>query len=93
QRMMREGGDTVESRLTHGFRLLLARRPKAAELSVLRAAYERVRSDFEKDGKAATELLAVGEAAADAKLHPTELAAFSAVAGTLLNLDEVITKE
>ncbi|MFA6546248.1 MAG: PSD1 and planctomycete cytochrome C domain-containing protein [Limisphaerales bacterium] len=93
QRMMREGGDAVTGRLEHGFRLLLARSPKPAELSVLRAAYERVRSDFSGDLGSAKALLAVGEAGADAKLDPTELAAFTAVASTLLNLDEVVTKE
>ena len=93
QRMMREGGDAVDSRLTHGFRLLLARRPKAAELSILRAAYERTHADFEKDAAAAKALLAVGEAKSEATPNPAELAAFTSVASTLLNLDEVITRE
>jgi Protein of unknown function (DUF1553) len=93
QRMMRDGGDTVDERLTHGFRLLLARVPKPAELAVLRASFERARSDFAKDGEAAKSLLAVGDQAADAKLNPAELSAYTLVASTLLNLDEVITKE
>ena len=38
-------------------------------------------------------LLAVGAAAADAKWNRAELAAFTSVASTLLNLDEAITKE
>jgi len=42
QRMMREGGAAVDARLTHGFRLLLTRQPKSAEIAVLRAAYARV---------------------------------------------------
>ena len=46
-RMMREGGGTVDSRLTHGFRLLLARRPSPQELAVLRAAFERCQKDFQ----------------------------------------------
>ena len=37
--------------------------------------------------------LAVGDAASDATLKPGELAPFTAIASTLLNLDEVITKE
>ena len=93
QRMMQDGGDAVDSRLMHGFRLLLARPPKAAELSVLRAAYDRARADFENDRDAAKALLAVGEATTDAKLNPVELATFTAVASTMLNLDEVVTKE
>ena len=93
QRMLREGGDTVESRLTHGFRLVLSRPPRPAELTVLRAAYERARVDFERDREAAKAFLAVGDSAADATLNPAELAPFTAVASTLLNLDEVVTKE
>ena len=93
QRMMREGGNVLEARLTYGFRLLLARRPVPAELSVLRAAYERTRTGFEKDHEAAKAFLGVGDAAFDAKLNLAELAACTAVASTLLNLDEVIMKE
>ena len=93
QRMMQEGGEAVDSRLAHGFRLLLARPPRPAEMAVLRAAYERARADFENDAAAAQALLTVGEAKTDARLSPVELAAFTTVASTTLNLDEVITKE
>jgi hypothetical protein len=93
QRMMHEGGDTIDSRLTLGFRLLLARRPKPPELAVLRAAYQRARHEFENDPEAVKTFLAAGDAGFDAKLNTTELAAFTSVASTMLNLDEVITKE
>jgi hypothetical protein len=93
QRMIREGGATPEFRLTYGFRQLLARPPQAAELKVLRAAFDRSWADFQKDTAAAKAFLGVGEAGLDASLDPVELAAYTAVAGTLLNLDEVIMKE
>ncbi len=93
QRMMREGGDTTAARVTHGFRLLLARSPSQRELAVLSAAFERARTDFTRDPAAAKALLAVGEAATDAKLDAVDLAALTTVASTLLNLDEVVTKE
>jgi hypothetical protein len=93
QRMMREGGDTPETRLTHGFRLVLARAPRPAELAVLRASYERSLADFGKDTEAAKSLLSVGDTPADATLNPAQLAAFASVASTLLNLDETVTKE
>jgi hypothetical protein len=78
--------------LTYGFRLLLARPPRPPELAVLSAAYERARADFENDPAAAKALVAVGEAPVDGTMNVTELAAFSTVASTLLNLDEVINK-
>ncbi|MEQ2008353.1 MAG: PSD1 and planctomycete cytochrome C domain-containing protein [Limisphaerales bacterium] len=93
QRMIREGGSTEEARLTAGFRLLLTRPPSPAELKVLHAAYARAHADFTKDTEAAKSFLAVGSAGYDAKLNLAELAAYTTVASTLLNLDEVVTKE
>jgi hypothetical protein len=92
QRMMRDGGSTVESRLIHGFRLLLSRQPKPAELALLRSAWDRAKNGFEADPGSAKSLLSVGDARGDASLAPTELAAFTMVASTLFNLDEAVTK-
>jgi hypothetical protein len=92
QRMMREGGATVAGRLNHGFRLLLARAPREAEMAVLKAAFDRARADFAGDPEAAEAFLSVGEVRADATLDPVELAAFATVASTLMNLDETVTK-
>jgi hypothetical protein len=93
QRMIKEGGASIESRLTHGFRLLLARKPSSQELQVLTTAVERSIQDFAKDPEAAQQLLTFGEAKTDDKLSAAELAAYATVASTLINLDETITKE
>ena len=93
QRMIKEGGTSIESRLTHGFRLLLGRKPSSQEIQVLAAAVERSIKDFTKDAEAAKQLLSFGEAKTDDKLSPAELAAYTTVASTLINLDETITKE
>ena len=93
QRMIKEGGTSIESRLTHGFHLLLGRKPSPHELEVLAAAVERSIKDFTKDAEAAKQLLTFGEAKTDDKLSPAELAAYTTVASTLINLDETITKE
>ena len=45
------------------------------------------------DAAAAKALLAVGEAKSEVPSNPAELAAFTSVASTLLNLDEAFTKE
>ncbi len=92
-RMIREGGDTVDSRLTHGFRLLLARDPKPQELRILAAAVGRSLKDFTQDPQAAHALLSVGEAKTGDRPDPAELAAYATAAGTLMNLDETVTKE
>lgn len=93
QRMIKEGGTSIESRLTHGFRLLLGRNPSLQELQVLTAAVERSIKDFTNDPEAAKQLLTIGEAKSDEKLNPAELATYTTLASTLINLDETITKE
>lgn len=93
QRRMREGGDSVETRHHHGFRLLLARSPRPEEMQVLREAFESARADFEQDEQAAKLLLAVGDASSDKTLSTTDLAAFTTVASTMLNLDETINSQ
>ena len=93
QRMIQEGGATAESRLTLGFRLLLARDPSPQELKILTAALERALADFRRDPEAAKQLLAVGETRSGAGIPPADLAAYATSASTLLNLDEAVTKE
>lgn len=93
QRMMREGGTAPETRIRRGFRLVTGREPRRAELKVLVAGWQRMEASFRDDRSGAESLLAVGETKADPALDPVELAAYTAVASTLLNLDETITKE
>ena len=62
-------------------------------VEVLAAAVERSSQDFTKDPEAAKQLLTFGESKTDDKLSPAELAAYTTVASTLINLDETITKE
>jgi hypothetical protein len=91
ERLIREAG-TLDDRLTLAFRLVLARRPTAREMEVLRQVHRDALARFRADAKAATEFLSVGESPRDPKLDPAELAAWSAVAGVVLNLDEAVTR-
>ena len=50
------------------------------------------RTNYEKNGEEATKLLAVGSFKAKPELDRAELAAWTLVANTLLNLDETITR-
>ena len=59
----------------------------------LRALLAKQLAGFRRDKKAARDLLAVGEWKSDPGLDATELAAWSMVSSTILNLDETITKE
>lgn len=93
QRMLLEGGASTSSRLTHGFRLITARHPRPAEMTILTASLERTLLDFQADQAGAEALLQVGEATTQPGLNAAELAAYTTVASTLLNLDETVTKE
>ncbi|MDE2924924.1 MAG: PSD1 and planctomycete cytochrome C domain-containing protein [Acidobacteriota bacterium] len=93
QRLIREGGPTDEDRVEFGFRLVTSRRPEPAEIEVLRRGLERHRSAYENDPAAAAKLVKVGESALGPEMDPVELAAHTALANGLLNLDETINRE
>jgi hypothetical protein len=59
----------------------------------LQAGLARRLALYRSDTAAAEKLLQAGESARDTTLKPAELAAYATVAGVLLNLDEVITKQ
>ena len=84
-RMLREGGADDAARLAFGFRAATSRVPRAEELAVLRETLERFRKDFAADGAGARALLKTDQPDA-------ELAAYAALGGLLLNLDETVTK-
>ena len=93
ERMLSEGGTTVDEQIKYGFRLVTARKPSDPELALFREAYETDLKYFTKDQAAALRLLQVGDSASDTKSNPTKLAAFTSLTRVFLNLDEAITKE
>ncbi len=93
ERMMKEGGDSADSRLITGFRLVTARTPDPETLKVLKSGFERRKKEFEKDEEGAKAFVMQGSSKPDPTLPATELAAYSATASILLNLDRVITKD
>ncbi len=91
-RILRDGGATLQDRIAFAFRTVTARAPNEREQPVLLDAIERQLSEYEPDEKAARKLITFGESKPPDDLRPTELAAWTAFAGMLLNLDEAITK-
>ena len=84
---------TPEERLTRMFRHTTCRPPNESELGLLRKTLARYQRTYRENRPAASKLLAVGESPRASGIDPVELAAYTAVANTVLNLDEVITKE
>jgi hypothetical protein len=76
-----------------GFRRVLSRAPAAKEREILERAFRRSLERFRKDPESAKRLILVGDSKPDSSLDPAELAARTAVASLILNLDEAVTKE
>lgn len=93
QRLIREAGRDPARRIDHAFRLALARPASARERHLLRNLAARELAHYRSDPEAARKLLAVGESRYDRSLDAAELAAWTAVAGVILNLDEAISKQ
>jgi hypothetical protein len=93
QLMLEQGGSSVDERLSFAFRRALARGPSARELDVLKRGLERYRRVYSADQTAALDLVKLGETAPDPRVDPVQLAAYTATAGVILNLDETITLE
>jgi len=93
ERMMREGGGTTASRIAYGFELATARVPREREAQILAESLGFYRDQFQSDPAAAARYLSQGEAPRDLNLDAHELAAYTAVASLILNLDAAVTKE
>jgi hypothetical protein len=91
-RLILEGGSSPRDRLVHGFQMVTARPPQRAELRILLETYEHQLAAFRADRMAAERFLSVGTFRPGAEVDPVELAAWSAMASLLLNLDESLTK-
>jgi hypothetical protein len=78
ERSMREGG------VAFAFRLATGRVPDAQELAILNKSLDQMLTAYRRDEKSARALVGVEGSA--------ELAAYTAVANIILNMDETITK-
>ena len=91
-RILREGGGSMEDRLRFAYKTVLARAPNESEKKVILGVYNDMVAAYQKDLKAALDLLSVGESKPASDLNQIELVAWTAVGNVLLNLDETLTK-
>jgi hypothetical protein len=84
---------TVDERIALMFRRATGRAPSPTEARILVDGYRAHRDEYRQNPAGVRKLLAIGESPRDEKLDSAELAAFTAVASVILNLDETITKE
>ena len=91
QNALRDSGKP-EARITYLGRRVLARPFRAEEMRVLQGILEDLQTHYRNQPAEAKKLLAVGEAKVDDKVDPIDLAAWTMLANTILNLDEALNK-
>ena len=91
-RQIAVGGGSVEERLRAGFRRVLARPPTPEETQHLVTLHQQAQAHYTRVPEQAAAFIAHPEFPAAATVAPAELAAWTAVANVLLNLDEVLMK-
>jgi hypothetical protein len=90
ERMITEGGN---QRLAYGFRWATGRSANEKETQVLAKLLDKFQSDYAANPKAAEAYVKQGKSPKNANLSDADLAAYTAIASVLLNLDETVTKE
>ncbi len=91
QRDLREAGPNETDRIRYAFRLATDREPTTKEVTILNELYRKQRAHYDSAVPEAEKLLAIGESPRDKKLDPVDLAAWTLVTSTILNMDETIT--
>jgi len=92
ERSIKEAGPDPQGRLDFAFRLATGRAPDDAERAILRKTLDTMLAEYRTDTSGAKALLEVGASPSDPSIAASELAAYTAVANMILNMDEVITK-
>ncbi len=92
ERIVRDGGDSDSDRLGWAFRRALSRSPRSEELTVLSDLLSKHRATYTADPAAAEKTAASGESPRAKGLDAIEVAAWTSIARTLLNLHETMTR-
>ena len=92
ERIVREGGKEAAERIRFAFREALSRPPTAEEQKILLELHGKHAAQYAADKGAAAEWLQAGGKPAAKDIDPVELAAWSSVSRTILNLHETITR-
>ncbi len=91
QRILKEGGADDPARLRYAWRTALARPATEKEAAILAQTLATQLATYAADKPAAAALVKVGDLAKPADLDDSQLAAWTAVANVLLNLNATIT--
>jgi hypothetical protein len=90
ERVITEGGNTIAERIEFAYAEALSRAPTSAEAVILTDLYNRHVREFTADESAAAAFNGVGARPTPDDIGPVELAAWSSVSRTILNLHETL---
>jgi len=93
ERILLEGGDCDQQRIVFAFRTVAVRFPTMQEQKLLVQAFQDYRAHYQDQPELAAQLLETGDSKVHPELEKEELAAATALANVLLNLNEVTTRE
>jgi hypothetical protein len=91
--MLTEGGPSADAQLTFAFRLATSRAPTTSELAMLRTSLQKYEDRFQGSPSSAEQFVSHGDSPRNKSLDVVDLAAHTAVASVLLNMDESISKD
>ncbi len=91
--MLTEGGQSAQDRLGYAFRRATSRVPKPDELQILVRGLDRYRQSFQANPQAAAQWIGQSAGQLPHGFNTVELAAYTASASVILNLDETISSE
>ncbi len=91
-KIMMDGGGSVDDRINWTFTRALERKPRPEEQRKLNELYRKQLDHYAADKDSAKKLVSVGEWPVNKELNVAELAAWTAVARVMLNLNETIAR-
>ena len=92
ERLLHEGGETLEDQIMFAYRLLTSRAPQPPEVEILKTLYHEQHEAFRQNPAEARALLAIGDAGRDERFDPAKLAALTILTNTLMNFDAAYVK-
>ena len=92
EKILKSSQPSDEDKISFAFHHALTRKPSKEETKVIRELLENQRERYKKDQKAAMDLLKTGMKAYDTSIETSELAAWTSVSRTLLNMYETTAR-
>ena len=93
ERILANGGKSNEEQVAFAFRTVTSRYPISQELTILSEAFDEYRAEYILFPEKANATIRVGESSVNDEFPAIELAAATALANVILNLEEATTRE